>query len=214
MKANKNDVFDKAVCIEALATVLIELYSCLWDFTYFFTFKKELKCYEADFRDPHLQPVDDLDFFKNINDPVVKHGVIISSVLIDFSEAFNLRHGLDAQALVGYENVSYEEVERYLPKRPLSMVNKSYARLFFYFERYLEESINCLYYYCCALSLESYQLTPAMKKQLNQINEHSFRVVNTEDNEVALLANLAFILSKADEKLKNSIKKDVRRPKF
>ena len=214
MRLRKTDPFDKQICITALATTLIELYSCILDFTYFFTFKKELKCYEADFKDPDLQPIEDLNFFKKINDPVVKHSLLISAVLIDFSTAFNLRHGLDAADLIVYQNVSYEEVERYLPKRTLSMVNKSYARLFFYYERYLEESINCLYYYCCILSLEHYQLPLSMKKQINQISEHSFRMVNTEHNEVALLANLIFTLIKADEELKNSIKKGVRKPKF
>ena len=214
MKKGKNDQFDEVICKKALATVIIELYTSMLDFGYFFTFKNELKCYEKEFKNPVEQPILDLAFFADIRDPVVQHSLSVAMALIDFSLAYNLRHGIDAEEQIMCSTIDFGEVDRYLPTRPRGICSQSYARLFFYYERYLEETINCLYYYCCALSVKSYKLTLDMKKHINQISEESYRIINMEDTDVELLTNLITILTLKDRLLKNALKKGVRKPRF
>jgi len=193
--ARRHEVFDYELCIGGLVAAVINLHSHHYEFCYFLSFKKSMKLYANDFTHPWDFPVPDTDFFDDVDDPVVQHSSRATLILIEFNNTMMLRHGLHDEEVMQSEALE-KEVSRYLPSFYYSMKNKGYSRLVFMYERFFEESINTLYYYACALSMRTYDFPMKMRLEVDYTHPESLRYLNTDDSDVALLADLIAALQK------------------
>lgn len=189
MKTSSKDHFELKLCIGGLAMALIQMNSRLYEYAYYLTFKRTFKNYTKEFNDPWEMPIDDHEFFWDIADPYVQQCIKSMGLLSDAIEALLLRNGLYAQDVLN--NFGFgRESERYIPNQWIPLHKKSYKSVTFYCEYYLEEIINTLYYYACALTLRSYTIPVVMRTKLDYSPTGSFRFLNLDDNEVASMVDL------------------------
>jgi len=187
--ARRHDVFNYELCIGGLVAAVINLHSHHYEFCYFISFKRAMRLYANEFTHPWNFPVPDTDFFDDVDDPIVQHSAKSTLLLIDFNEIMMLRHGLHDEEIMQSEEFE-KEVTRYLPSFIYSMKDKPYSRLLFMYERFFEESINTLYYYACALSMRTYDFPTKMRLEVDYTHPETLRYLNTDDPDVALLADL------------------------
>jgi hypothetical protein len=184
---SKHDLYNREYCLGGLAACTVNLYSRLLDFSYTLTFKKELKNYEKEFDDPDDKPIIDLDFFLGINDPAVKLSMQCVNLLLSFFNGLVLRHGIDAEDCVHDYNI---EADRYAPMTRIIGKRNSYRKVRQYFEHYVEQLSYTLYYYACALSVNSYGIPVQMRVGIDFSSTRSFRLLNVDDFEVASLIDV------------------------
>ena len=186
---SKNDVFLLQRCTGGLGNLLNFMLTDLYTFCYYITFKKELKTYVNIFKDPFDTPIDDPHFFDDINDPVVQHINFTYDLLIAFYQNYKLRHGL-LEELFTKDHDLLKEAQRYTLQMVPSLKRKSYCFMKLAYERFLESVCNVLYYYCCVLTLNSYLIPVKMRVTLDYTHQGSFRYLNIDNNDVALLTEL------------------------
>jgi hypothetical protein len=154
-----------------------------------------------EFSDPEKNPVPDVEFFEDVNDPIVRHGCQMIYLIIDHLEPFLLRHGLNDFELVEDEE-AMEQALRYAPNMSISMKRNSYRKVAFAYQRFVEELSNTYYHYACAFSLQRYQIPLHMRTRLDYRLEGSFRFLHVEDHEVASLIELINALQEKEAELK------------
>ena len=72
MKTTKpTDPFELTLCLHGMAMFITNAYSQNYRFCHFLTFKKSLKALAREFKDPEDNLIDDIEFFKDVDDPIV-----------------------------------------------------------------------------------------------------------------------------------------------
>jgi len=195
MNISRNDPFDLNLCMRGLAVLITYLYSDVYEYLYYFTFKRILKPYAKEFNHAWEVSIEDLVFFKDSEDPIVRNCYSVQHRLIDYKFQLNLRLGVDEEEEIANELVDLQ-ANRYWPYILVHKRAKSYKRLKLHYERALSGYIECLYLYACALTAQSYKIPLLLKKQLNMPGQDGLRLLNKDDNNVALLMELISELKK------------------
>lgn len=196
MKISRNDTFNLNLCIRGLGVSVTYMYSDIYEFVYHFTFKKSMKLYRKDFKDPWEQSIDDHDFFLKIDDPVVQNTLAAMEKLMDYKIEIYRRFGVDEEEDLSDEFVVSQAL-RFKTFRLVYKQSKSYKKLRSYYDRTLSSVIANLSLYACALTAQSYKIPLALKSHLNLPDFDNFRLLNRDDNNVELLIDLIVELKKS-----------------
>ncbi|SDJ49342.1 hypothetical protein SAMN04487898_10378 [Pedobacter sp. ok626] len=196
MKISRNDPFDLNLCIRGLGVQVTYMHSDVYEFVYHFTFKKSLRLYAKDFKNPWEQSIDDHDFFLKIEDPVVQSVLTAMEKLIDYKLEIALRFGIDEVADLSNEFI-VAQAWRFKTYRLVYKQSKSYKKLIPYYDRTLAGIIATLSLYACTLTAQSYKIPRVLKAQLDLPDMDNFRLLNRDDNNVDLLINLIVDLKKS-----------------
>jgi hypothetical protein len=189
MSISRNDPFDLNLCIRGLGNLITLIHSHVYSYMYYLTFKRALKSHSQEFNDPWESGIDDLQFFENVDDSFVKCCMKAQVKLIDFKIELMLRFGINEHEDV-IDEVIITQQDRYKPYFLFHMRAKTYKALKKYYERTLSESINSIYLYACAITANSYKIPLLLKKQLDHPVQDPLRLLNHDDNNVALLTQL------------------------
>jgi hypothetical protein len=193
MKLSRNDPFDLNLCMRGLGVLITYMHSDIYEYVYHFAFKKPLKSYARDFKDPWEQPIEHDDFFKELNDPVVTNSLHTMERLIDCKLELNLRFGIDE--IEDLDNdVIVSESDRFKPYLLVHKRSKSYKKLKQYYERTLTGFIESLSLYACALTAQRYKIPLVLKRQLSLPGQESLMLLNQDDNNVELIKDLVIAL--------------------
>lgn len=198
MEISRNDPFDLDLCVRGLGVLVTYMHSDVYEFVYHFTFKKSLRLYAKDFKNPWEQSIDDHDFFLKIEDPVVQSVLTAMEKLIDYKLEIALRFGIDEVADLSNEFI-VAQAWRFKTYRLVYKQSKSYKKLIPYYDRTLAGIIATLSLYACALTAQSYKIPRVLKAQLDLPDMDNFRLLNRDDNNVDLLINLIVDLKKSLE---------------
>lgn len=204
MKTTKpTDPFELTPCIHGMTTFITYAYTQILNFCYALTFKKSLKALAHEFKDPEENPINDVEFFQDIDDPIVRNGYSSATLLINYIYPFLLRYNLDHEEIMDL-NLN-DEAKRYAPTFITYLRGKSYLQTSLAYQRFLEELSNTFYHYACALSLNSYQIPVHMRTSLNYTPQGSFKWLNSDHYEVQSLIELIEALQKIEAELKEII---------
>lgn len=184
-----NDPFDLKLTIRGLAHQIMWCYSDIYEYAYYFTFKKGMKAYEHEFDDAFELYVAETDYFKDGADPLVLNCHKAINRLTAVRDEIVLNWGLDEEKDLKSELVLWES-SRYNPYKLNYKVGKTYRRLEHFYERTLAENITYFYLVACALTASKYRIPAVLKKQFEQPMPQSLRLLNHEDHNVSLLINL------------------------
>ncbi|SMC94738.1 hypothetical protein [Pedobacter nyackensis] len=195
MKISRNDPFDLNLCIRGLGVGVTYMHSDIYEFIYYFTFKKSMKMYAADFRNPWEQSIDHHDFFMKIDDPIVQNCLVTMERLIEYKLEIALRFGIDEDEDLADEFI-VSQSHRFKPYRLVFKRSKSYKKLIPYYDRTLSGIIESLSLYACALTAQSYKIPLVLKRQLSLPDTDNYRLLNHDDNNVELLIKLIVELKK------------------
>jgi hypothetical protein len=201
MKVSRNDPFDLSLSIRGLGVMITYMHSDLYEYMYYLTFKRAMKTHSREFSDPWEQAIDNLDFFAQTDDPFVLNLHSASIKLINAKHELNIRWGIDEEEELSDDHIVFQS-QRYRPYLLLFKRSKSYKKLTAYYERSLTEFIDCLYSYACAYTAQSFKIPLVLKRQFKLPGPESLRLLNQDDNNVALLKELITNLSKDLEELK------------
>lgn len=210
MEISRNDTFNLTLCIRGLGVLVTYMHSDIYEFVYHFTFKKSMKLYAKDFKDPWQQIIEDDDFFSEINDPVVQNCLIAMGKLIDYKQEIALRFGIDEEEDLSDEFIT-SQAWRFKTYRLVYKHSKSYKKLIAYYDRTLSGIIASLSLYACALTAQSYKIPLVLKSQLNLPGLDNFRLLNRDDNNVELLIDLIVELKKSLEGFRSLVSSGLRR---
>lgn len=206
IKISRNDPFDIDLCIRGLGVMLTYMHSDLYEYTYYFTFKRSMKSYAKDFTNAWDQSIDHDSFFTGSEDLFVQNAHSSQNLLIEGKLKLILRFGLDELSDLENEEILMQSF-RFRPYFLLYKSSKSYKKLTLFYERSLTEFIECLYFYACALTAQSNKVPLVLKKQFNLPESESLRLLNGDDNTVELLKDLITDLKKNLAGLKVLLKK-------
>lgn len=189
MKTSTKDPFDLDTCIRGLSMLLSSVHSDLYEFVYFFTFKKSFKAYYSEFNNPWELPVEDGFFFEDIEDPYVQNALMTFSRIGAFKDELNVRFGIDEDG--DREDAKYVfEGMRFKPYQAFFKRSKSYKKLTLSYERSLSELIHSLFLYASALTAQSNKVPLLLKRQFKLPGDESFRLLNLDDDQVVMLISL------------------------
>lgn len=193
MKISRNDPFDLDLCMRGLGVLVTYMHSDIYEFIYHFTFKKSMKLYVKDFKNPWEQSIDHHEFFLKIDDPIVQNTIVAMEKLMDYKLEIALRFGIDEEEDLSDEAIT-SQAWRFKTFRLVYKQSKSYKKLIPYYERTLAGIIATLSLYACALTAQSYKIPRVLKAQLDLPDMDNFRLLNWDDNNVDLLINLIVAL--------------------
>jgi len=160
----------------------------------------------AEFNDPDEKPITDLDFFADVDDPIVKNAHASGLLLIDYFTSFLLRYGLDEVAIFHDETYA-QQAERYAPTYMHYMRRKSYLKISLAYQHFLTALCQSFYFYACALSVNSYQIPPLLKHGIELDAQGSFKWLDTDHYEVQSIIELITALQEKELSLKNIMTK-------
>ncbi|WP_316838428.1 hypothetical protein [Pedobacter gandavensis] len=193
MRISKNDAFDLNLCIRGMGVLVTVMHSDIYEFIYHFTFKKSMKMYAKDFKDPWEQPIEHNSFFHKIDDPLVQNCLETMKKLLMYKLEMILRFGIDEEEDMEDE-IIFSQAGRYKPFCLLFKHSKSYNKLIPYYDRTLTSIIDSLFLYACALTAQCYKIPRILKSQLNLSDSDNFRLLNRDDHNVELLLDLIVAL--------------------
>lgn len=196
MKISRNDPFDLDLCMRGLGVLVTYMHSDIYEFIYHFTFKKSMKLYVKDFKNPWEQSIDHHEFFLKIDDPIVQNTIVAMEKLMDYKLEIALRFGIDEEEDLSDESIT-SQAWRFKTFRLVYKQSKSYKKLLSYYERTLISVIATLSLYACVLTAQSYRIPRVLKAQLNLPDMDNFRLLNHDDNNVDLLIKLIVDLKKS-----------------
>lgn len=195
MKTSTNDPFDLDTCVRGLSMLMASVHSDFYEFVYYFTFKKTFKEYAREFNSPWESPVEDGTFFDDIEDPYVQGCIkvftLIGNAKTDLNTWFGINENQDSQSA----KYVFESM-RFKPYQAIFKRSQSYKKLRLVYERSLSELIHSLFLYACALTAESNKIPLLLKKQFKLNSDESYRLLNRDDDQVALLIQLMKELKK------------------
>ncbi|CAM3959095.1 hypothetical protein SAMN06265348_104226 [Pedobacter westerhofensis] len=189
MKVSRNDPFDLNLSVRGLGVSITYMHSDLYEYMYYLTFKRSMKSHSREFRNPWEQSIDHLDFFGQTDDPFVQNMYSATGKLIEAKYELCIRWGIDEEEDLINEDILVQS-QRYQPYLLMFKRSKSYKKLLAYYERALTDFISCLYLYACAYTAQSFKIPQVLKKQFDLPEPEQLRLLNQDDNTVALLKDL------------------------
>jgi len=95
MKVSTKDQFSLNFSIRGLALLTMYIYSDIYEYMYYFTFKKVMKSYSQDFNHTWEQYIGEVEFFEQIDDLFVQNCLHTEAKLINFKLELMLRFRID-----------------------------------------------------------------------------------------------------------------------
>lgn len=195
MKTSTNDPFDLDTCTRGLSILMTSVHSDFYEFVYYLTFKKAFRQYYSEFNDPWELPIEDGDFFNEVDDPFVQNCLKAFTIIGHTKAELNTWFGID-EFEDGQTAKYVFEGMRFKPYQSFYKRARSYKKLKLCYERSLSEFIHSLFLYACALTAQSNKIPLLLKRQFNHSNDDAFRLLNQDDDQVALLITLMKDLKK------------------
>lgn len=195
MKTSRNDPFDLNLCMRGLGVVITHMHSDVYEYIYHFTFKKTMKSYSQDFKDPWDQYIEDEAFFRDIEDPWVHNALDTMTRLIEYKIDLCLRFGIDEVEDSQDEAINLEST-RFYPYTLVFKRSKSLKRLKLYYDRTISGFIESLSLYAYALTAQSNKIPLVLKRQLKLPEQESLRLINHDDSNIELIKELIIGLMK------------------
>ncbi|WP_316821245.1 hypothetical protein [Pedobacter gandavensis] len=195
MKTSANDPFDLDTCIRGLSMLMASVHSDFYEFVYYFAFKKSFKKYAKDFNNPWESPIEDGAFFDDVEDPYVQGCIKVFSLIGNAKTDLNTWFGINEYQDSQSAKYVFEGM-RFRPYQAIFKRSQSYKKLRLTYERSLSELIHSLFLYACAMTAESNKIPLVLKKQFKLNGDESFRLLNRDDDQVALLIELMKELKK------------------
>jgi hypothetical protein len=189
MKVSRNDPFDLNLCMRGLGVLTTYMHSHIYEFVYYMTFKRSMKSYAKDFKHAWEQYIADNEFFEKIDDPFVQNFLVSQNRLVEFKLELILRFGIEEDDDLENEMI-VAQAERFRPYLMMHKRSKSYKKLKLYYERTLEGIIESLYFYACAITVQSYKIPLVFKRQFRLEDKVWGRLLNQDDNSVFLIKEL------------------------
>jgi len=205
-------IFNNEECIIELGYTLVVMYSILHDFAYYITFKRALKNYATDYSDSEEQPIEDFEFFADVNDPVVQHCYethhIVTSLFLD----------LNRSAMLKEEDIDYESFDdhqfTFLPSFRFGFKRKSYGLMLFHYERYFESCISALFNFACAFTLHSYKVPFTLKAKVSYTSADCLWFLDDQQPVVQMLSEAIRKLQSSAGMLYTATEGKKRSPKY
>jgi len=193
MKISRNDPFDLNLCMRGLGVVITHMHSDVYEYIYHFTFKKSMKSYSQDFKDPWEQHIEHEAFFREIDDPWVQSALNTMTRLVEYKIGLSLRFGIDEEEDLEDEVINLES-SRFHPYTLVFKRSKSLKKLKLYYDRTISGFIESLSLYAFALTAQSNKIPLVLRRQLKLQGPESLRLLNHDDNNVALTKELIMAL--------------------
>jgi len=188
-----SDQFDLRVCISGLIYQLMGMSSNAYEFAYYLTFKRSLKEYAMEFNDAFDKIITDPSFFLETGDRIVINCCSVDSKILKCKRELMQRFLIDEMDNC-QDKIAIAESKRYAPYRMLYKRSKSYKKLIMYYERSLQEYIEYLYKFACIITASNYRIPLVLKRQFLKEEAVSLRLLNSDDDTVALLMELIISL--------------------
>lgn len=195
MGISRNDPFDLRLCMRGLSVLVTYMHSDIYEYVFHFTFKKSLKSYAAEFKDPWEQHLEDDEFFRDTDDPLVINCLETMDKLIDYKLELNVIFGIDELEDLESEAIILES-SRFQPYLLFYKHSKSYKKLKSYYERSILGFIESLSLYAYALTAQSYKIPLVLRRQLKLPGQESLRLLNHDDSHVEMIKKLIIALQK------------------
>jgi len=186
VKIYANDPFDLNLCVRGVIIQLVEMTSNIYEFAYYFTFKRSRKDYAAEFNNPFTMPITDMEFFLDTGDAVVLSCCSVDDTLLALMVELTQRFGIDQEDNLE-DPVAQAQSRRFAPLRQVSKKSKSYKRLKINYERSVVDYIAYLYQIAAVITASRYRIPLVLKKQFLLPETVSLRLLNDDDLTVALL---------------------------
>lgn len=197
MEVSQNNAFDLNLSIRGFGVLVTMMHSDIYEFVYHLTFKRAMKLYAKDFKDPLEQFIEEDEFFNKIDDRFVQNCMIAMNKLIEYKQEIALRFGINEEEDMADEFIISQS--RFAPYRLVFKRSKSYNKLLAYYDRTLTSIIRSLSLYACALTVGNYKIPKVLKAQLNVPGLDNLKLLNRDDNNVELLLDLIVALKKSLE---------------
>jgi len=185
-KISASDPFDFQLSIRGLIYQLMEMHSNIYEYAYYFTFKRTRKEYAREFNDAFEMPITEQSFFLDTGDRVVIHCCNVETKLLDLQEELTRRFLIDLMDNC-QDQVAEVQSKRFAPYRMLYKKSKSYKKLKIYYEKTLVQYIEYLYKMGCVFTASTYRVPLVLKRQFLKHESLSLRLLNCDDDTVALL---------------------------
>ena len=185
-KVSAKDQFDLKLFISGLVRQMTELNSNIYEFAYYFTFKRARKAFSREYYDPYDMFIEEMQFFKDTNDLVVINTCSVREKIIAFKVELMKRYLIDEMEN-SIDPTAIEQSQRFAPYRMVFKKSKSYKKLKVYYERSILEYIEYLYKAACVLTASNYRIPLVLKKQFLKEEALSLRLLDTDNDIVVLL---------------------------
>lgn len=209
MKTYVDDPFNLKLSIRGLVMQLAASYFDFYEYAYFFTFKRSLKEYGHEFRDPYDQLIEDDDFFNNSTDPMVRSCLSVQDKIIDVQEQFRVNWGIDHEEDMHSEIVQRES-NRFQPYKLNYKRSKNYKKLKLAYEKTLVDSIANYYLFASAITASKYRIPLVLKRQFELPIPASLKLLNHDDHNVVILMELICGLKEDLDELRMQDQKNKR----
>lgn len=188
-KISAKDPFELRLFINGLIRQMVNMNSNIYEFAYFFTFKRSRRAYSLEYNDPYDMYIHEMHFFIDTKDPVVINTCAVRERIIAFKVALMRKYLVDE-----IENLTdataIAQSKRFAPYRMLYKKSKSYKKLKVYYERSILDYIEYLYKVACVLTASNYRIPLVLKKQFQAGEELSLRLLDTDNDVIVLLIEL------------------------
>lgn len=184
------DEFTLRNTLWGVGIILIDSNSHIQDYFHSLSFKKELKDYQKELGESRFRIAVGVDFCRSVSDIVVCHGLEVYDLLTAFMEDFFAENGTFIKDIL-FDDIANREFLRFGPKEdPHKLDSQNYDETALAYCQFLKKIIKSLYYSCCAITLESYNIPHQMKTNIYYTVNTNFRFLNQDHYDVAKLVSL------------------------
>ena len=185
-KVRATDQFEILLLMRGVARQLADINGNLYEFRYYFTFKRTRKAFSLAYNDPYEMPIDNEDFYFDTGDQVVRN---CNSSL---GKTEQLQNDICTMFAINIHNFhkdedALRESKRYAPYRLQYKKSKSYKKLMFFYDRALVEYIDYLFKIACAITALNYKIPLVLKKQFLLEESVSLHLLDTDNTVVAMI---------------------------
>jgi hypothetical protein len=188
-KITAGDPFDYQLFLRGVANQILQMNSNVYEFAYYFTFKRTRKDYANEFNDPYDMPIDQEQFFLETGDPVV-----INCCEVTKKICLVKREILKLLCIEEFDNdndpIADLQSARYAPYRLTFKRSKNYKKLKMAYERALVAYLEYAYTVACAITASKYRIPQILKKQYLLDDTLSLRLLNSDNPVVDLLIDM------------------------
>jgi len=185
-KISASDPFDQQLSIRGLIYQMTQMNSNLYEYAYYLTFKRACKEYADIFKDAYDMPIDEQCFFLGTGDQLVLNCCSSYDKILSLQRELMRRFFIDEIDNL-QDKVAEVQSRRYAPYRLLYKRSKSCKRLKMQYERTLLDYIEYLYKFACVFTASNYRIPLVLKRQFFKEEEASLRLLNSDNDTVALL---------------------------
>ena len=181
------DPFIPGNVLKGIALMLIDSRSTVHDYMHTLTFKTEFKEYEEELAHPRFTICIGIDFCRQVQTPIVRHGCSLYNQFTKVLVAFCKENGFFEHEILSSDIANYELL-RYYPKSEKTSLEKlTYKELAISYHSYLKRMLKSFYYFACAFTIGGHQIPHIIKTNIHYTINDNFIYLNQNHHEVANL---------------------------